>query len=195
MRGYRPLHPAVAGPLVIYFIKIQAWFIGKLADDDIFLINYNLKMKTILLENLEAEIRKELDEAEEAAKKAYPRDRDVRIGVVLVADGDKKFEGANVVRERFVGSSCAERMALDKALFAGIKKIERLIIIGENNDCPFEEVIAPCGNCRQMLFDTLDDLEQSDIEIILSNSDKSKIVKTSLLELLPLAYKSNRNNA
>jgi len=149
-------------------------------------------MKTILLENLEAEIRKELEQAEEVTKKAYPRDYDVRIGVVLVADGNKKFEGANVVRERFVGSSCAERMALDKALFAGIKKIERLVIIGENNDCPFEEVTAPCGNCRQMLFDSLDDLGQRDMEIILSNSDKSKIVVCKLTELLPLAYRSSR---
>jgi len=79
-------------------------------------------------------------------------------------------------------------------LFDGIKKIERIVIIGTNSQHPFEEVTAPCGNCRQMLFDTLDDLGQADIEIIMSNSDKSKIVETSLLELLPLAYKSSRNN-
>jgi len=151
-------------------------------------------MEEIKLKDLDESIKSDLAKAEEAAKRTYPRDRDVRIGVVLVAD-EKRFEGANIVRERFTGSTCAERMALDKALFAGIEKIERIVIIGLNNQKPFEEVVAPCGNCRQMLFDTLDDLGQEDIEIILSNSDKSKIIKTSLLELLPLAYKSSRNNA
>ena len=150
-------------------------------------------MQKIKFEELEEEIKSDLLRAEEAAKMAFPRNRDVRIGAVVVAD-DKRFEGANVVKERFVGSTCAERMALDRALFAGVKKIKRVVIIGENDESPFEEVTAPCGNCRQMLIDVLTDLRQEDIEMILSNSDKSKIIKTSLLELLPLAYKSSRNN-
>ena len=151
-------------------------------------------MEEIKFQELTENIKQDLELAEEATKKVFPRDYDVRIGVVLVADG-KRFEGVNIVRERFVGSSCAERMALDRALYEGIEKIERLVIVGINRQKPFEEVVAPCGNCRQMLFDTLDDLGQEDIEIILSNSDKSKIVKTKLSELLPLAYKSSRNNA
>jgi cytidine deaminase len=150
-------------------------------------------MQEMKFEELAEDIRNDLLGAEEATKKTFPRDRDVRIGVILAADG-KRFEGANIVRERFTGSTCAERMALDKALFEGIEKIERIVIIGMNSQHPFEEVASPCGNCRQILFDTLDDLGQEDIEIYLSNSDKSKIVKTNLRELLPLAYKSSRNN-
>ena len=154
-------------------------------------MRYNKFMREIRFEKLEENIKSDLLAAEAAAKRAFPRSRDVRIGAVVIADG-KRFEGANVVKERFVGSTCAERMALDQALFAGVKKIERMVIIGKNDELPFEEVASPCGNCRQMLVDVLADLRQEDLEIILSNSDKSKIMVTSVKELLPLAYRSSR---
>lgn len=152
-------------------------------------------MKTTNFQEIDQDIQKQLEAAREASKKVFPRDRDVAIGAVVVADDGRVFEGANSVKERFITSTCAERMALDKALFEGINKIKRIVIIGENKDYPFTEVASPCGNCRQMIWDTLDDLGQEDVELVLANSGMSKVVITTVKELLPLAYKSSRNNA
>lgn len=146
-------------------------------------------METITYENLNENIKMELLEAEKAAKEAFPEEKDTKVGAILISD-EKKYIGTNIIRQRSSDSTCAERMAIDKALFDNVKKINRIVIIGINEESPFEEVISPCGECRQIIFEALNRLEQSDIEIILSNSNKTKIVKTNLKELLPLAYES-----
>jgi cytidine deaminase len=151
-----------------------------------------LDMQQIRFDDLEEKIRDEIKTAEESADWAFPRGRDVKIGAVLVAENGKRYTGANIARERFNNSTCAERMAVDKALNDGVAKIERIVVIGVNDSKPFEEVVAPCGACRQIIFDALKELRQEDTELILVNSNKSKIVRANLSELLPFAYESSR---
>lgn len=150
-------------------------------------------MQQIKYEDLGENIKAEILGARRAAEDVVPKGRDVRIGALLVAESGKKYTGANIARERYNNSTCAERMALDKALNDGITKIERIIVIGLNDDRPFEEVVAPCGSCRQMIFEAINNLGQEDTELILVNSKMDKIVLAKLSELLPFAYKSSRN--
>lgn len=149
-------------------------------------------MKQIRFTELDDRIKDEIKSARRAAEDVVPKGRDVRVGALLVAENGKKYVGANIARERYNNSTCAERMALDRALNDGIVKIERIIVIGLNEEEPFEEVVAPCGACRQMIFEAVDNLGQEDTEMVLVNSKMDKVVVTSLRELLPLAYKSSR---
>jgi cytidine deaminase len=146
-------------------------------------------MEIYNFQEIDENLKKLIFEAEEAASHVYPRNRDVAIGAVLIS-GNRVYTGANIGRRAFNNSTCAERMALDKALFDGISRIDRIVIIGINKAHPFEEVIAPCGACRQILFEAISRLNQEDLELILCNSNKTKIIKTTLHELLPLVYEN-----
>lgn len=146
-------------------------------------------MKSHKFRELDVELENLILVAEEAAAHVYPRDRDVAIGAAL-ASGNKIYLGANIGRRAFNNSTCAERMALDKALFDGIDKIDRIVVIGLNKTQPFDEVISPCGACRQILFEAISRLNQEDVELVLSNSSKTKIIRTTLCELLPLVYEN-----
>lgn len=144
-------------------------------------------MKTIEFRELSKEDQELLGLAEKAAANVFPRDRDTSVGSAL-RSGEKVFQGANIPRRSFNNSTCAERMALDRALYDGIDQIDKIVTIGLNREKPFTEVVSPCGACRQILLETIGKLGQKDIELILSNSDKSKIIITRLSELLPLGY-------
>lgn len=147
-------------------------------------------MREVSFDDLDSEIQENINDAQEAASRRFPPDEDDAIGAVLVADS-KKFIGANIRRRATNESTCAERMVLDKALFNGAKKIKRLVVSGFNEEQPYEDIISPCGECRQIYSEALEYLKQEDFKIVLSNQDRSKVVITSLSELLPLSYKSS----
>ena len=56
-----------------------------------------------------------------------------------------------------------------------------------------EKVIAPCGICRQFLFENVS-LAHEDIEVVMSNNKKNEIIISSIKELLPLAFGPQDNN-
>ncbi|MFA7702771.1 MAG: hypothetical protein WCX80_04950, partial [Patescibacteria group bacterium] len=49
------------------------------------------------------------------------------------------------------------------------------------------EVSAPCGSCRQMIYEFAQ-LAREDIEIIMVNTKKTKIITAKISELLPMAF-------
>lgn len=148
------------------------------------------QMEILKYEQLDPLIQQNLEDAANAAKlHSFPPNGDVKVGAVLVS-GDRTFEGVNIRRRSFNSSTCSERMALDKALFDGVKRIDRLVVTGLNDSQPFEEVISPCGACRQILFEAINILGQDDLQLIMSNTQKTKIVSATLKELLPLIYEN-----
>jgi cytidine deaminase len=59
------------------------------------------------------------------------------------------------------------------------------IEVGENFET--KEVTTPCGACRQMILE-LSQISNTDIEIIMSTTNKDKIIKATINELLPLGF-------
>ena len=78
-----------------------------------------------------------------------------------------------------IHGSCAEFIAIGSAITAGEREFEAITAVhlkSKNN------LVPPCGNCRQMLFEYC-----PDIKVILNDSS-GEMIKTSLRDLLPLAY-------
>nr|MDD6335350.1 cytidine deaminase [bacterium] len=78
-----------------------------------------------------------------------------------------------------IHGSCAEFIAIGAAITAGERQFDAITAVhlkAHNN------LVPPCGNCRQMLFEYC-----PDIRVILNGPDGSP-VKVPLKELLPLAY-------
>lgn len=95
---------------------------------------------------------------------------------VRCADGSI-FCGINVYA---IHGACAEQVALGTAITEGQRDFTTIVAVrGENG----EEIIPPCGNCRQILSDYA-----PDCAVILDTG--GTLVKLPARELLPFAYHS-----
>lgn len=77
-----------------------------------------------------------------------------------------------------IHGSCAEYITMGIAKSAGEHEFDTIVAV--HNNYP-NKVIAPCGNCRQMLIEY-----SPDIKVIINNSDNN-LVKVCIDDLLPFA--------
>lgn len=74
---------------------------------------------------------------------------------------------------------CAEHGAVAQAVANGDVKFDTVVAVRIKNKK--YEIIPPCGKCREIMK------EFGDMNVILS--DKNRIIKKSIRELLPYEYK------
>jgi len=78
-----------------------------------------------------------------------------------------------------IHGSCAEFISIGAAITAGQRKFDTIVAV---NRGALNNLLPPCGNCRQMLLEYC-----PEIKVILNNADGG-IVKVKISDLLPLAY-------
>jgi cytidine deaminase len=115
--------------------------------------------------------------AREARQYARAEYSGFRVGAALETTEGRVFTGVNVESSSYGLTICAERVALVKALSEGSDRFTRLVVVTEA-DPP----AAPCGACRQLLWDYARRLE-----IILVGSNGEPLV-TTIEELFPRAF-------
>lgn len=79
-----------------------------------------------------------------------------------------------------IHGSCAEYITMGMAISAGEREFDTIVAV---HDKAPNFLVAPCGNCRQMLIEY-----SSDIKVIL-NDDNNKMIKVSIKDLIPFAWK------
>jgi len=88
------------------------------------------------------------------------------------------YLGCNVENASFGATICAERTALTKAVSEGAREFEKIAIVASSG-----EYAAPCGICRQVLYEFM-----PDGEVILDSSEEGmKVMK--LKDLLPMGFR------
>ena len=148
-------------------------------------------MKQLTYGQLSPDLQQAVKTARDCSTRQYPKNSENHgVGAILVS-GDKTFCGAGIKRRRFNSSTCAERHAIDSALISGVSRIDRIVLYAQNDKYPFEKVVSPCGSCRQIIYEAMVNLGQTDIELVLANQDLSRIIITSISELLPLVYSAS----
>jgi len=144
-------------------------------------------MKQISYDVLDSLSKKALDEAEEAMEKAYNPYSHFYVGAALFTDDGTVISGSNVENAALGPTICAERSAVVRANAMGIRSFRGIAIIARGEDFDTTEVTAPCGVCRQVLYET-SQISNTDLVVVLSTTRKDKIVVTTIHELLPLAF-------
>jgi len=145
-------------------------------------------MLEINLEDFCFEEKYLIHEAERAMKNAYNPYSNFFVGAALLTkDGKKIFSASNVENAAYGSTICAERAALVKANSEGSRLFQKLALIGKGKDFECEDVITPCGACRQMLYE-FSSLNDKPLEVIMCNTRKDKIVVATIDELLPMAF-------
>ena len=131
-------------------------------------------------------VKQLIEKALEARKYAYTPYSHFRVGAALLSQDGQVFTGCNIESASFSPTNCAERTALFKAVSEGVRTFEAIAVVGapENEMAPFKQFAAPCGVCRQMLYEFS---PKGDLQVILAKSPEDFCIY-SLSELLPLAF-------
>lgn len=99
------------------------------------------------------------------------------VGAAIRAGSGEIYSGVNCAG---VHGACAEYVVMGMAVSAGEREFETIVAAHEKAP---GGVVSPCGNCRQMLLEYC-----PEIKVIL-NDDEGKLVKVSIGDLLPFAWK------
>lgn len=100
------------------------------------------------------------------------------VGAALLCADGSVFTGCNIENAAFTPGLCAERTALAKAVSEGHRDDwVKLAVVGRTPD-----FCAPCGVCRQALYEFAPDLE-----LLLGRGD-GQFLSRRLSDLLPLAF-------
>lgn len=98
------------------------------------------------------------------------------VGAAIECADGSVFTGCNVENLSFGLTMCAERVAVGAAVAAGRRDFLRIAVVADT-----DEVISPCGACRQVLAEFHPSLP------ILSANLRGDVREFSLADLLPRA--------
>ncbi|WP_326513434.1 cytidine deaminase [Clostridium intestinale] len=126
--------------------------------------------------NLEEKDLELIKRASEAIKKNYDNIKfNHTVGAAVRCKNGNIYTGVNIYS---MHGACAELIAIGAAITNGEREFESIVALrGENGD----EILPPCGNCRQVLIDYM-----LSCKVIVS--DKSGLRKVAVTELVPFAY-------
>ena len=114
--------------------------------------------------------------AVDAAGRAYVPYSNFHVGAALESVTGQVFTGCNVENAAYPATICAERTALVKAVSEGERQFTRLAVVSKTGG-------APCGTCRQMLYEFAPDLW-----VIIARLDGTVVAEMSLSDLLPHGF-------
>jgi cytidine deaminase len=103
-----------------------------------------------------------------------------QVGAALLCTDGTIFTGCNVENVSYGITVCAEQTAIVKAVSSGNKNYKALVVSADNGDT----FVSPCGACRQFIAEF-----GSETDVYLAKPDLSKVLITSIKNLLPLNFK------
>jgi cytidine deaminase len=116
-----------------------------------------------------------------ARQRAYAPYSGYRVGAALLTKSGRIYTGCNVENAVYPLCTCAERVAVVKAVSEGEQEFDALAVATENGG-------APCGSCRQTLREFGEDI------IVLIADAAGAYRETTVAELLPDSFGANDLN-
>ena len=122
--------------------------------------------------------RQLVEVARQARERAYAPYSHFPVGAALLGRSGQVYTGCNVENASYPLTTCAERVALTKAVSEGEREFEAIAVITTTG-------ATPCGACRQILreFGGPD----GDLRVIVADTD-DHIRTFTIAELLPAGF-------
>ncbi len=98
------------------------------------------------------------------------------VGAALLTKSGEIFTGVNVENAAYPTGTCAERVAVFKAVSEGEQDFEAIVVASSNGG-------TPCGACRQVLAEF-----GLDIKVLIVDGEGISVLDTTVNELLPGAF-------
>lgn len=118
-----------------------------------------------------------IDTAREARERAIAPYSGFKVGAALLTSSGEVITGCNIENATYGLTTCAERVALLKALSEGHRTFERIAVVADTG-----APTPPCGPCRQLLWEYC-----GDIPVVMANLT-SITATLQLADLLPLPF-------
>ena len=146
------------------------------------------KKNEVDFERLSPEVIELLKAAKEVAKTSYNKYSDFYVGAAVRTKSGKIYTGSCMENASYGLTLCAETTAIANANSNGDFNIVSIAVVGgyidDNNDSP---PVTPCGRCRQIIFEAAR-VAESNISVYCSNINFTRVLSTSIEELLPYAF-------
>lgn len=122
--------------------------------------------------------------AMKAREYSYSPYSNFSVGAAILVESGNIYTGCNIESVSYTPTICAERVALFKAVSEGEREFKMLALIGgpKNGEKKTEQIVSPCGVCRQMLYEF-----GRDMKIVMADSVERYEVRT-IEELLPYGF-------
>lgn len=98
------------------------------------------------------------------------------VGSALRCKNGNIYKGVNCDG---IHGSCAEYITMGIAISAGERDFDTIVAV---HDKHLNNVIPPCGNCRQMLFEYCPNIK------VIVNDNEGNLIKVKAKDLLPFAW-------
>ena len=132
-------------------------------------------MKTMLTDEQK---KRMIISALESREKAYAPYSGYAVGAALLTKNGEIFTGVNIENSAYPTGTCAERVAVFKAVSEGEREFEAIVVASSNGG-------TPCGSCRQVLSEF-----GLDTGIIIVDGEGNSVQETTVGEILPSAFTS-----
>ncbi|MDR2835159.1 MAG: cytidine deaminase [Bacteroidales bacterium] len=129
-----------------------------------------------------------IEKAKEAAQNSYSPYSHFKVGAAVLLENGIIIKGSNQENAAFPSSLCAERVTLfyANATYPDIPaKILAITAFGSNNEI-LDEIITPCGACRQVILET-ENRFNNNCRILLASKEKVLEFQT-IKDLLPFSF-------
>lgn len=136
-----------------------------------------------------------LEKASIAREGAYAPYSNFKVGAAAILENGEIVVGSNQENASFPSGLCAERVAVFQAgaRFPGIPIISLAISAGSDAE-PSNEPAAPCGNCRQSIYE-YEHKQGKPIRVILQGNQGPIYLINAISDLLPLGFNSSQLNS
>jgi cytidine deaminase len=113
-----------------------------------------------------------------AQARAYAPYSRFRVGAAILADDGAVYPGCNVENAAYPVGACAEAGAISAMVAGGSRAIRAILVVG-----PGEELVTPCGACRQRIRE----FAAPETPVLIAGTDGVR-ARFSLAELLPASF-------
>lgn len=127
--------------------------------------------------------RQLIHKAFEAREFSYSPYSGFMVGAALLAKNGTIYTGCNIENAGYTPSNCAERTAVFKAVSEGVKEFSAIAIVGAKKGEVSTTVTAPCGVCRQVLYEFC----SPELPVLLARTEDDYL-ETTLGQLLPMGF-------
>ncbi len=128
----------------------------------------------MMMKNTDKEL---INHALDAKKQAHAPYSSFAVGAAIMDENDSIHKGCNVENAAYPLGICAEASAISSMVMSGGTLIKKIMLVSSG-----EQLVTPCGGCRQKIKEFSD----SSTQIVIYNN--KKITVFSMEDLLPHSF-------
>lgn len=127
----------------------------------------------------------------EAQTTSYSPYSNFKVGAAILLEDDSVVLGSNQENAAYPSGLCAERVAIFSCgVMHPTKKIKAIAISASTHKFDLNELLAPCGACRQSMLE-YEHRQDEEIKILLKGCDSQVVEFNSVKDLLPIPFNSD----